>query len=332
MVNTFAANLHPHRKRILWCIAAFLATFLLISLAVSVAVGTDMSQLNTLLRSKYEYSATVQHSSLENAYYQYNAGISFTISEDSKARFNVEVLMQTEESNYSDAIYWNTAKLTCDGVAVSKNIADRHGLNVGDTIFSKHIVDGVTKAYTIEKILPVVTSARISGNSQHSDGIIVMGYDERYITNISYSCIIFTSKPIEIVAEGCSDMPTDILYREDEIITVVMKILPYLFVYVIAAAVLVVITMVSISKSVAGNFKRLASNGADFGALNHAYYKITIGIGIGLVITSLIVSAACFETMDFYPINAVPALATVIAESITLIATATISNKHLWRN
>ena len=331
-MKAFSVNLHLCRKSILGCIVAFMATFLLISLAVSITVGTDMSQLNTLLRSKYEYSATAQRSTLENTYYQYNAGISFTQSADAQTRFNAEILMQTEEGDYSNAIYWNTTKLTCDGVAVSKNIADRHGLNVGDTIFSKHIVDGVTKAYIIEEILPTVTSTRISGNSKHSDGIIVMGYDEQYTANISYSCIIFTNSPIEIVAEGCSEMPTDILYREDEIITVVMRILPYLIVFVLGAAALVVIAMIFLSKSVAGNFKRLASCGADFDALNHAYYKITIGTGMGLVIISVIISAASFGMVGFYPINVVPVLVAAIAESFALITTATISNKHLWRN
>ena len=302
------------------------------SLVVSIAVGTDMFQLNALSRSKYEYSATAQYSTLENTYYQYNAGISFAATEESQTRLNVEVLMQTEEGPYSDAIYWNTTKLNSDGVAVSENVAERHGLNVGDTIFSKHIVDGTTKAYIIEKILPVVTSARVSGNGRHSDGIIVMGYDAQYAANISYSCVIFTSEPIEVVAEECSEMPTDILYREDEIITVVIRILPYLLGYILGAAALVVIAMIFLSKSFAGNFKRLASNGADFGALNHAYYKITIGIGMGLVIISVFISAISFGMTGFYPINAVPVLAVAIAESITLIATATISNKHLWRN
>ncbi len=332
MVKIFVANLHPPRKYILGWMAASLATFLLISLVVSVTVGTNMSQLNTLLHSKCEYSAIAQHSAAENTYYQYNAGISFTTAADSKTRFNAEVLMQTGEGHYSDAIYRNTTNLNRNGVAVSKNIADHYGLDVGNTIFSKHIVDGVIKDYIIENILPAVISTRISGNSKHSDGIIIMGYDERYTANISYSCIIFTNEPIEVVAEVCSKMPTDILYREDEIITVVIKIFPYLIVYVITAAVLIVITMMFLSKSIAGNFKRLASNGADFGALNHAYYKITIGTGIGVIIISVLISAVSFGMAEFYPINAVPALATVIAESITLIATATISNKRLWRN
>ncbi len=331
-MKAFVANLHPHRKGILGCIAAFVATFLLVSLAVSIAVGTDMSQLNTLLHSKYEYSATAQRSTLENTYYQYNAGISFTQSADSQTRFNAEVLMQTEEAHYSDVIYWNTTKLNSDGIAVSKNIAERHGLNVGDMIFSKHIVDGITKDYIIEKILPTVTSERVSENGKHSDGIILMGYDEQYATNISYSCIIFTNEPIEVVAEKCSEMPSDILYREDEIITVVTRILPYLLFFVLGAAALVVIAMIFLSKSVAGNFKRLVSSGADFGTLNYAYYKITIGTGMGLVIISVFISVTSFGMAGFYPINAVPVLAAVIAESFALVATATISNKHLWRN
>lgn len=332
MMKALVANLHPSRKSILACVVAFIATFLLISLAVSIAVGIDMSQLDTLLQSKYEYSAVAHRSALENTYYRYNAGISFTKSADSKIRFNTEILMQTEESNYSDMICWNTTKLSGNGVAVSKNIADRHGLKVGDTIFSKHIVDGITRPYIIEKILPVVTSARVMENGKHSDGIIVMGYDKQYAANISYSCIIFSNEPIEIVAEGCSEIPTDISYREDEIITVGIRILPYLLAFIFGAATLLVIAMISLSKSVAGNFKRLVSSGAGFGALNHAYYKITIGIGMGLVAISVTISAASFRIMGSNLINAMPVLAAVIAELFALFATATIYNKHLWRN
>lgn len=127
-------------------------------------------------------------------------------------------------------------------------------------------------------------------------------------------------------------MPTDILYRENEIITVAMRILPYLLVFVLGAAALVVIAMIFLSKSVAGNFKRLVSSGADFDVLNHAYYKITIGTGMGLVIISVIISVASFGMVGFYLMNVVPVLAVVIAEAFALITTATISNKHLWRN
>lgn len=332
MMKALAANLHPSRKSIFACVVAFIAAFLLISLAVSIAVGIDISQLDTLLHSKYEYSAVAHRSALENTYYRYNAGISFTKLADLKIRFNAEILMQTEEGNYSDMIFWNTTKLSGNGVAVSKNIADRHGLKIGDTIFSKHIVDGITRPYIIEKILPVATSARVMENGKHSDGIIVMGYDKQYAANISYSCIIFSNEPIEIAAEGCSEMPTDISYREDEIITVVIRILPYLLALILGAATLVVIATIFLSKTVAGNFKRLVSSGAGFGALNHAYYKTTIGIGMGLVTISVIISAISFGMMGSNLINAVPVLAAVIAESFALIATATISNKHLWRN
>ncbi len=331
MMRAFMANLHLRRKSTMACIAAFTATFLLISLVVSTAVGADMSQLNALLRSEYEYSATAQNSTLENTYYQYNAGISFTIAESSQSRLNAEVLMQTEEGYYSNAVYWNTTALSSNGIAVSENIADSHELSVGDVIYSKHIVDGTTRAYIIEKILPAVTSVRVAESGKHSDGIIVMGYDEQYAMNISYNCIIFTNDPIELLAEGCSEMPTAILYRDDEIATVAMRILPYMLVYVFMAMVLVAITVIFISKSVAGNFKRLAASGAEFGAVNRAYYKATIGVGMGVTLVSVPISAFSFGIAGFYPINAVPVMIIAVAEIITLIAMATVSNKRLWR-
>ena len=166
VVKIFVANLHPPRKYILGWMAASLATFLLISLVVSVTVGTNMSQLNTLLHSKCEYSAIAQHSAAENTYYQYNAGISFTTAADSKTRFNAEVLMQTGEGHYSDAIYRNTTNLNRNGVAVSKNIADHYGLDVGNTIFSKHIVDGEAGAHVAQQ-LDVVQIQQPVGVVQH---------------------------------------------------------------------------------------------------------------------------------------------------------------------
>lgn len=332
MMRASKINLHLSRKSALLCVVAFIATFLLLSFVVSIAMGPDLTQLNALCHSKYEYSATVQSDTLEDTYYQYNAGISFKQSEDSQTRFNAEVLMQTESGKYSNAVYWSAERLDGSCVAISKGIADRYRLSVGDIIYSKHITDGVTRAYSIKELLPSVVASRVSSSGSRVDGVIIMGYDALYATSISHASIIFTNEPIEAVAEKCSVVPTDILYRDDEIVAVAKRIAPYLILYVVAGAACVVCVVLLISKKVAHNFKRLAMNGAGFETLNNAFYRITFGIGTGFIIMSGIISVAFFGMTDNHSVITIPVLCAIIGELIALVITATASNKHLWRN
>lgn len=293
-MKTVKIKLHLRRKSAIICVAAFMATFLLISLVVSISVGADLSQLNALIHSKYEYSATAQSSTLDNTYLQYTAGISFTMAEDSQTRLNVEVLMQTESSEYTDTIYWNSGKLSKNRIAMSSGIAKRHGLKLGDVVYSKHIVDGTMCEYTIEALVPDISAARIEDNGTYYDGIIIMGYDERYANNISHYSIIFTKESIESVAEKCSEMPTDILYRDNEIFTIAKKIAPYLIIFVSVVVACVVGVVLFLTKALMYNFKRLAMLGAEFKPLNRAYYAISAGVGILLMLLSGIISIIIF--------------------------------------
>lgn len=330
-MKTFKAALHLRRKIALLCALAFVTAFLLLSIIASISVSTDLSQINALMRSKYDYSATAQSSTLENTYYQYNAGISFAVTEDSGTRLNAEVLMQTEANGYSDAAFWNSKMLSQYGVAVSKGIADSHGLTVGDVIYSKHIVDGTIHQYTIEDILPAVTTARVTSTDNRSDGILIMGYDEQYAINISHISIIFTDEPIEAAAVKCSEMPTNILYRDDEILTIVKHSIPYILLFVFLAAACMAAVALILTKEVSHNFKRLAASGAGYRSLNNAYYKLITGIGAGLILLSGIISAVSFAIVEIHVLIVVPTLFVVIGEIIALTITAAASNKQMWR-
>ena len=332
MMRAFKINLHLCRKSALLCVAAFIVTFLLLTFVMSSAMGTDLAQLNALCYSEYEYSVTAQSGTLDDTYYQYNAEISFTQSEDSQTRFNAEVLMQTESGMYSNAVYWSAERLDSSCVAISKGMADCYGLSVGDIIYSKHIIDGITRAYRIKELLPSIAVTRVSETGSRFDGIIIMGYDSLYAENISHTSTIFTNEPIDVVAEKCSEMPTDILYRDDEIERVAKRIAPYLILYVAAAAACVGCVVLFLSKKVAHNFKRLATSGTGFDSLNNAFYRITFGIGVGIIIMFGIISVAFFEMTDSHSMITIPVLCAIIGETIVLIVTATVSNKHLWRN
>ena len=239
--------------------------------------------------------------------------------------------MQTEANGYSDAVFWNSKTLSQYGVAVTKGIADSHGLTVGDVIYSKHIVDGTIRQYTIEDILPDITTARITSDYNHSDGILIMGYDEQYTINISHISIICTDEPIEVAATKCSEMPTNILYRDDEILTIVKHSIPYMILFVFLAAACMAAVVLILTKEVLHNFKRLAASGAGYSSLNNAYYKLIMGIGAALILLSVIISAVSFAIVDVHVLIVIPALFVVIGELIALTITAAASNKQMWR-
>ena len=139
-MKTAGVTLHLCQKIAVTCTIAFVAIFLLLTTIVSISITADLVQLNSLLQSDYVYSATTSSVTADDAYYQYQAGITFSPAEDAKGGINAEVVMQTADSHYTDLVYWNTHRLEQDGVAISANIANENCLEVGDTMFSKNII------------------------------------------------------------------------------------------------------------------------------------------------------------------------------------------------
>ena len=325
-------KLHLNRKSAAAYTAAFLAIFLLLSIIVAIPTKGDLAQMLSFMRSSYVYSAIIAPSSTaDDAYLQYNAGISFSLSADAKAGLNAEIVMQTADAKYTDLVDWNTERLGEYGIAVSGNIANKYRIAVGDKLYSKNIIDGEVYDYTIEAILPAVTYTRGLQDDYHADGVIVMGYDEQYDSNITHTCIVFTAAPIETLALQCSSMPEDIIYKEDEIVSSFGGIAPYMAVYFLVATVSVVIFVVFFVKRIAHNFRRLVMLGFEKKALNRAYY-CTIGKAVLLtIIITAIISAAAFCNAGISVITIAPVVCVLTAEFIVANMAATILNRQLWR-
>ena len=117
MKNRIALKAEPRRTAIVLAIFTLISLFLVWALAFS--VNKDCMQLDSLIRSSYDYSVTAQESVLENDYYQFNAGIDFTLTADSQTSLNANIIMQTDSSVYTDLVYWNANELSTHGIAVS---------------------------------------------------------------------------------------------------------------------------------------------------------------------------------------------------------------------
>ena len=203
MRNRIALHAEP-RKTIIASLAFTLISFFLMLILI-LSVNKDAIQLNSLLQSDYDYSVTMQDTVRKDDYYQFNAGIEFTLSADANTSLNANIVMQSKDSLYTDMVSWNAEPLSTNGVAVSENVAKSNNLHIGDKLYSKHIVNGESCEYVIEQLLPEAVSVRVTNDMNHSDGIIIMGYDERYIENITHSNIVFTKESINAAMKAVAN-------------------------------------------------------------------------------------------------------------------------------
>ena len=330
-MNVSNVKLHLNRKGAMVCIAAFLAIVLLLTIVVAISTNSDLAQIQSFMQSNYVYSATAPSSTASDAYLQYNAGVSFSLSADVKAGLNAETVMQTADAEYTDLVCWNTKQLEKYGIAISANIANDNNLKIGDTLYSKNLVDGEVYEYTIEAILPAITYARGLKDAFNTDGVIVMGYDDQYASNITHTYIIFSAIPIDTLALQCSSMPEDIVYREDEMASSFYSVLPYMIVYFLVVAVSMAVFVVFFVKNVAHNFRRQIMLGFEKKALNRAYYcAIGKAVLLAIIMTALIATTAfCCITINVTTI--IPVVCVLIAELVTAALTAMILNRQLWR-
>ena len=327
--NRVALHIEPQKSA--FVILIFTITSLLLNLFLIISVNRDCVQLNSLLQSDYDYSVTTQESVLENDYYQFKAGIGFALSADSETSLNVDIVMQSGKSIYTDLVYWSTGTLSTYGVAVSRNLAKSYGLHSGDKLYSKHIVNGAICEYSIEQIIPEVVNTRVAQGKSYNNGVIIMGYDEQYIENITHNSIAFTKVSIDELSEKCSGMPENIIYREDEISAIFQNIIPYLAIFGVLSAAIVILAVSLLTKYVSHNFRRLIMLGFEKKRLNKSYFCLVCGLGFLSIATSLALSSGTFLLVEISMVKIFFLIFIPLIELITLLIISIISNKRLWR-
>lgn len=288
-------------------------------------------QLSSLIHSDYEYSVISRNPVSQDSYYQFNAGINYSVSPESDVSLNADILMQSKETLYSDSVSWNAQELSSSGVAVSEEIVKAEGLKVGDEIFSKHIVDGEIHAYTIEQVLPDIIFFRVSPRKTYSDGLIIMETDEKYIDNISHSFVSYTSTPIEELTQELSEVPENILYRSDEIMTIVKELVPYLVLFLLLSIVISVVMVGLLAKEIKHNFRRLMTLGWAKNHLDAAYWKHICWISIPPVLFAFGASLGASLLLSFNTVKAAVMLIIFFAEVVAILLSALLLNRRLWR-
>lgn len=321
-------NLHMNQRRTLCYMVFFSLVSIFINIIIAIPINTPINNLNTLLHSDYKYSATTKEPLEIDSYYKYNAGISFILTEQAENRINADILMQVDNTQYTNNVYWNASQLGDREIAISEGLAITNKLNIGDVIYSKHIVNGLISEYKISEIIPDISASKVTKETRYSGGIIIMGYDEEYANNISKINLVFTEEGVNNLT---SYAPENLLYREDEILFTIESIMPYLLVFIFLSILISVIVSLLIYKELKANFLRMVLLGFDKMHLDRAYRKIMWTNNILCIGLSVLVSFIILAFMHHIILAAVLIPILLITEIVTLFVTIYFTNKQLWR-
>lgn len=330
-MNKSRINFHIERKRISCILVMFVMVTLVLNIVITVATSYNQAQLKALFNSDYLYSVIIKNTVDCDGYYQFDAGIGFSLKESMNKVLNVEVFMQLQEAEYTDKISWNADKLSRNGVAISEMIAKQNDLKLGDLVYSKHIVNGSICEYQIEQIIPKVMCVRNVGKT-YSDGVIIMGFDELYTENIRNNVVMFTQDSIEAVSDRYDEIPEGIVYREDEITTVMKELIPYFIVKWLISVVAVICLTKVLVKEVSYNFKRLMILGYEVRNLNKAYSRYILGIGLSAIMLSIIISMLVLFCMNILEDAVILMVGATLIECVMLLIIKEIAKRRLWRN
>lgn len=240
---------------------------LLMGIYITISMRNDFDQLTSLIRSNYDYSSITQHIYGQDEYYYFENGISFSTSEDTQSGLNADVIMQTEDSKYTDLVNWNTNKLNINEVAISKGLARNCHLKAGDHVWLKSVIDGDIHEYTIRSILPGIKGIRITGEKIFTDGVIVMGFDKTYVDNVSHLNVVFAKNG------DSSKSESNVVYRKDEIKKVLKSMVPLLVIHILLSVSLVIVINKLITDEIRFNFNRMMMIGLDRSLINKSFNR-----------------------------------------------------------
>ena len=324
-------SLHTNTRWTLLIVVLFAVLSTLLVSVVTMIADNHLGRLVTLKQSSYLYSVNMKESIGQDDYYLFDAGIVFTLSVGSNRGVNADAVMQTAESEYTDIVSWKVGKLSTSEIAISQDVARTYGLDVGDKLYSRHTVDGMTHEYTIKQLLPHIASFSASAKSTYSDGVIVMGYDKQYVENIANNVIVFTDEQIDVLARKYSETPVNIVYRDDETETARAQLIPFVFLLVSLAVMLTVAFVYFLTHDIVCDYKRLIKLGFMKRQLDFSYvFYITSSFLLAVLIT-ILSSLLLFHILVFNFVDIWFLFLMLLGELSTLIISVSLIKWRVWR-
>lgn len=268
---------------------------LLLTLAIG-CIFTRSDQLYKQLefyhKNSYQYVYEFSNSVKQNDYLKCTSV--YFYSDSTTKSIHGDCFMALEDSEYNQNTPFNTtATLKNREIAISNNLAQKHGLSIGSVIYSNHNIKNKTEAYTIVEILPVCYGiSRVDFDINY--GIILMGFDRDYQEKTDYSYVAFFDQDpynsIELINVGLIDINAKETF-ESSLLHRVIIWQSIIFLGVALFTILFAVTHWNFQK---GYYSRLVLFGCKPKAIKRKIWLDTILPGaLGLVLSFALSVALC---------------------------------------
>lgn len=173
------------------------------------------SQLETYASNEYSLIYVLNYATAnENEFVFPDTDIQLFLDVNGAERLTVSCLMLEQNVNYSLGEFREVKKINSGEVILSRNVAERYNLKIGDTVFAQYPYSASFFALRISGIGKTEydhTSPVIANQI----GIAYVGYDEEYINSTKYKCALFASESKSIVLAEYPQVISTIINKSD---------------------------------------------------------------------------------------------------------------------
>lgn len=188
------------------------------TLLLTLAIGCIFTQSDQIYKqldfyheNSYQYTYEFSNSVKQNDYLKCSSVYFYSDNATTKS-IHGDCFMVLADSEYNQGTpLKTTSSLNAREIAISENLAQKHGLSKGSVVYSNHHIKNKIEAYTVVEILPVCYGiSRVDFDINY--GVILMGYDLDYQENTDYSYVAFFDddpyKSLQLTNAGLIDIKT----------------------------------------------------------------------------------------------------------------------------
>ena len=162
------------------------------------------AQLSSYAEADYSYIYILNYDALlENTFLFPDTDAQVFIDDSKSTRLAVSGIMASESGSYTSRSFLFAKALKANEMAISKNVADNYGIGVKESLFVELPYSTELQKYTVMEIVQPNYDF-MNPNADNDVGIIFLGYDADFETNVLCKYITFSANS---EAEKLSEYP-----------------------------------------------------------------------------------------------------------------------------
>ena len=302
------------------------------TLLLTLAIGCIFTQSDQIYKqlefyheNSYQYAYEFSNSVEQNNYLKCSSVYFYSDNTTAKS-IHGDCFMALADSEYNQGTpLKTTSSLNAREIAISGNLAQKHGLSKGSVVYSNHHIKNKIEAYTVVEILPVCYGiSRVDFDINY--GVILMGYDRDYQENTDYSYVAFFDddpyKSLQLTNAGLIDIKVKETFES----SLLQRLMVWQCIILLGVAAFTVLYSVVHWKCQKGYYSRLSMFGCQPKSIKRQVLLDMIVPGAISLILSFVLSVVLCSVRNMY-LSYTTALISIAFGFISLITASIIISR-----